>query len=195
MKCGKPLRQSEDEYCGDCRRYNHVFERGFSLYPYRSVSGAVGRLKYRGRREYAEFFGQEMADELQHIFAQRWIPQPDLLIPVPASPEKVKKRGYNQAELLAEKIGRTTGIPMKNDILFRTEDTPPLKGMTAAMRHKILKSAFNACGNDVEFKLIMLVDDIYTTGATMDACSRALLQAGASAVFFMTLAAGEDLPS
>lgn len=193
LKCGKPLCRDGEEYCSDCRQYPHVFRRGFSLYPYRSVSGAIGRLKYGGRREYAEFFGQGMADELQTLWGEGLLPWPDLLIPVPASKARLKKRGYNQAELIAEKMSGLTGITMRNDILFRSEDTPPLKGMTAAMRHKILKSAFNACGNDVKFKLIMLIDDIYTTGATIDACSRALLQSGASAVFFMTLAVGEDL--
>ena len=97
-----------------------------------------------------------------------------------------------QALVLAQEISNLTGIPVCEDALRRIADTLPMKNMTPAERQNNLKKAFQAFGNDVELNSIMLIDDIYTTGATMDACAHALYRRGARRVCFITLAAGED---
>ena len=117
---------------------------------------------------------------------------PDLLVPVPISAGRLQKRGYNQALLLARQMSEITGIPVREDVLRRVTDTLPMKNMSPQERQNNLKKAFQAYGNDVELNSIMLIDDIYTTGATIDACAHALYRQGARRVFFMALAIGGE---
>jgi ComF family protein len=151
----------------------------------------IFRFKYKGRQEYGAYYGRCMAQKLfGNGSAAPW--KPDLLVPVPVSAQRLRKRGYNQALILAREISRLTGIPMCENALRRVTDTLPMKNMTPAERQNNLKKAFQAFGNDVELNSIMLIDDIYTTGATMDACAHALYRQGARRVCFITLAAGVD---
>lgn len=191
-KCGKPV-SPEEEYCADCRKIRHLYDRGAASFLYRSVSGSLYRFKYDGRREYADFYGREMARTLDR-FLQELGPEhrPDMLIPVPCSADRMRKRGYNQAALLARKVAESAQIPVREDLLVRTKDTKAMRRMSALERQNNLKKAFHVYGNGVRLKSIMLIDDIYTTGATIDACSGALLGAGAKEVNFLTLAIGEN---
>ena len=115
----------------------------------------------------------------------------DMLVPVPVSPGRLRQRGYNQALILAQEVSRRTGIPVREDVLYRVSDTRPMKNMGPEERQNNLKKAFQCHGNDVELNSIMLIDDIYTTGATVDACARALYRQGARRVCFLTLAIGD----
>ncbi len=132
-----------------------------------------------------------MTARFSHILALTGEPCPQALIPVPISKERLRKRGYNQAELLARKLGQNIDLPIYKDVLGRDEPTKALKGMSALERQKNLKMTFHAYGNGVNLKSVMLVDDIYTTGATMDACAGALHAIGVEDVSFITLAIGE----
>ncbi len=183
------MKDPRKDRCADCRREDHRYERGCACYCYRQVSGAIFRLKYEGRAEYADWMGGEMTRRLQEEFGETHL---DALVPVPVSAEKERKRGYNQATLLAKVIGENMGIPMREEFLVRLTDTTAMKGMSAAQRRVNLKKAFTAPSDDVKSKTIMLVDDIYTTGTTVDACAAALKEAGAAAVYFVTLAIGEE---
>ena len=192
MKCGKPV-SPEEEYCADCRSRRHLYYRGMAAYRYRSISGSLYRFKYDGRREYADYYEVGMARALERFLAQTGPEHaPDLLIPVPCSKKRVMKRGYDQAAVLADHLSERTGIPVQKGLLVRVSDTRALRGMSASERHKNLKKAFHVYGNGVRLKSIMLIDDIYTTGATIDACAGALLEAGAKEVSFLTLAIGEN---
>ena len=192
MKCGKPV-EAEEEYCADCAARKHLYYRGMAVYRYRSVSGSLYRFKYDGRREYADYYEVGMARALERFLAQTGPEHaPDLLIPVPCSKKRVMKRGYDQAAVLADHLSERTGIPVQKGLLVRVSDTRALRGMSASERHKNLKKAFHVYGNGVRLKSIMLIDDIYTTGATIDACAGALLEAGAKEVSFLTLAIGEN---
>lgn len=189
-KCGKMLPDEREEYCTDCSRNRHLFSSGVSTFTYRSASGAIYRYKYEGRQEYAGFFSRAMAERLGMQIREGTLAVPGLLLPVPLSRERMKKRGYNQAALLAEGISRMTGIPWDGNTLRREINTLPMKNMSFADRRSNLKKAFNVYGIDVKSKMIMVIDDIYTTGATADACTEVLLRAGAAYVSFMTLAIG-----
>ena len=191
-RCGKQLRSSSGPLCRDCRTLPHVFERGSAVFTYHSAAGGIFRFKYRGRREYGAYYGSCMARKLCETAGEDL---PDLLVPVPLSAHRLHRRGYNQALILAQEIGRRTGIPVCEGVLRRVTDTLPMKNMTPAERQNNLKKAFQAFGNDVKLNSIMLIDDIYTTGATMDACAYALYRQGARRVCFITLAAGEDIGS
>jgi ComF family protein len=194
-RCGKPLRSSSSvsmQLCPDCRLHPHIYERGCAVFTYHSVAGSLFRFKYKGRQEYGTYFGRCMAEKLAEFEAGPGCARPDFLVPVPVSEDRLRKRGYNQALILAREISRLTGIPVRENVLRRVTDTLPMKNMTPEERQNNLKRAFQSFGNDVSLNSIMLIDDIYTTGATIDACAHALLQKGAERVFFMSLAIGED---
>ena len=187
-RCGKPV-YGNRELCRDCEKRARLFTKGCAVYRYRDVSGMLYRLKYEGRAEYADFLGAKMAERLR----EEWNPaQVDVLAPVPVSRERLWKRGYNQAELLAKTIAEETGISLREDLLIRQNQTTALRNMSAQERRRNLKNAFIVSDIDVESKRIMLVDDIFTTGATIDACARQLLRAGAAEVMFLAAAIGED---
>ncbi len=188
MKCGKPLRSEQDEYCEDCRKTKHVFDRGYSVFRYRSISGSIYRFKYSGRREYARYYGEVTRDTLGEVIKDIG---PDAIIPIPMYGPKKRTRGYNQAEILAEAIGKECGIPVRSDVIKRVKNTVPMKLLDSRRRRSNLKKAFNISGNDVKFKCIILVDDIYTTGSTIDAVSKEFRRIGVEKIFFITLAIGD----
>ena len=164
-----------------------------AVYRYRSVSGSLYRFKYDGRREYADFYGEGMARAMDRFLRETGAQHvPELLVPVPCSRQRMRKRGYNQAALLAHRLSEKTSFPVAEDLLVRSRDTRAMRGMTALERQINLKRTFHVYGNGVRLKSIMLIDDIYTTGATIDACAGALLEAGAEEVSFLALAIGED---
>ena len=191
LRCGSVL-PWDREYCTGCLTRRHLFTKGCGAFTYRSLSRSLYRFKYRGRREYAAWYGREMARALGDRVRRGPFPRPDMIVPVPLSRERMRKRGYNQAALLARETAAYLGIPCREDLLFRIRNTPALRTRDYRGRQENLKRAFLVYGNDVKLKSIMLIDDIYTTGATMDACARALLEAGAENVTFLTLAIGEE---
>ena len=116
--------------------------------------------------------------------------RPDVLVPVPIHRERLQRRGYNQAELLSREITKRTHIPTESGLLFRTKNTKPLKSQSVSDRKNSLNGAFTAISVADNSKSIIIVDDIFTTGATIDACAGALYGAGAHSVHFLTLAIG-----
>jgi len=190
MKCGKKL-TLEGEYCADCRRKKHDYVRGRALYTYGSAALPIYRFKYGGRREYAEFFGEQAA-----VYLGAFVKgvEPDALIPVPLHRKRKAARGYNQAELLAKVIGSCLGVPVCTGLLVREKNTAPLKYENPEERQNNLKKAFNIGQNDVKLKRVILIDDIYTTGSTMDEAARTLKTAGVEEIYFLALACGSGMP-
>ncbi len=187
--CGKKLSE-ETEYCPECRETKQPFARGRMLYEYQSAAPGIYRFKYGGRREYADFFGEQAALYLGDFIRSV---TPQALIPIPLHKKRERKRGYNQAELLAEAIGRRMGVPVLRRALVRTRNTVPLKCLNPLERQNNLKRAFKIARNDVKLKTIIIIDDIYTTGSTIKEAARVLKQAGAEKVYFITLAGGSGI--
>ena len=190
MKCGKELAKEEEEYCADCRRQRHLFDRGRALFAYKSIADSIYRFKYKGRREYAAYYAECIAGRLGG-----WIVQcrPDALVPVPIHDSKRRMRGYNQAEVLAKELGRMMNIPVESNLIKRVRKTVPMKDLSAFERQNNLKRAFKICRNDVKLSTIIIIDDIYTTGSTIDAMSYELRKAGVKRIYFVTLAIGKGL--
>lgn len=186
MKCGKKLYE-EEEYCVDCRRMQHAYIRGRALYEYGSAAPCVYRLKYGKRQEYADYFGEEIVRYLGDFIKQV---NPDALIPIPLHRKRLNKRGYNQAALLAKAVGTYSGVPVHEKILVRVKNTAPLKRQNPQERQNNLKKAFNIAQNDVKLNTVIIIDDIYTTGSTMDEAARVLKESGILNVYFITLACG-----
>lgn len=189
MRCGKKLSE-EAEFCFDCRTKEHVFVRGRALYEYDSAAASIYKFKYGGRREYAAFYGEQAAEYLGDFIRRV---RPDGLVPIPLHPSRKAVRGYNQAELFAKEIGKKMGIPVYTKTLRRIKNTAPLKKLNPKERQNNLKKAFNISGNDVKLNTIILVDDIYTTGSTMDEAARTLKAAGAENIYFVALACGTGI--
>ena len=187
-KCGRQLLAEGDD-CKNCNERLHIFLQGRILYRYETVSESVYRFKYGGRREYGAFFGEQMAHYLGDYIRKV---QPQVLIPVPLHPRRQRKRGYNQAQVLAEEIGLRMGIPVETGLVKRIKNTNPLKYENPAQRENNLKKAFIITENDVELKRVMLIDDIYTTGRTMDAVAGVCKMAGIDEIYCLSLAGGSS---
>lgn len=187
--CGKHISHQEDELCPDCREKRHSYIQGRALYDYRSIAESLYRFKYAGRQEYALFFGREMAyylgDAIRRFHA-------DVLVPVPIHYARKHERGYNQAELLAKELGRQLQMPVDTRLLRRVKRTIPQKLLNDKERQNNLKKAFKIGRNDVKWKSVIIVDDIYTTGSTIDACASVLLEIGIQKVYFIALAIGRE---
>lgn len=187
FQCGKKLSDGEAEYCGDCRRGRHLFTSGRALYEYEDIAPALYRFKYAGRREYASFFAGEIAAQLGAYIRSL---APDGLVPIPMYRGKQRRRGYNQAELLARALGKELGIPVYAGLVVRNRDTKPLKELNSEERLNNLKKAFNLGENGVKLNTIILIDDIFTTGSTMDQVSAVLLACGSRRIYYVALAIG-----
>ena len=190
MRCGKPLINESPEYCADCTKRGHLYTRGAAAFVYDSMmKDSISRFKYHNRREYADFYAGELYASSRRLLLQ-W--DADVLIPIPVHKSKRRRRGFNQAELIAERIGKLSGIPVRTDLLIRTKNTLPQKELGDEGRFENLKNAFQAGQNDVDYRKAVLVDDIYTTGSTVDAAASALLGAGVGKVYFLAVCIGSD---
>ena len=190
FKCGKQLKEQDLEYCEDCENTEHCFDRGRAIYQYDTIKEAIYRFKYEERTEYAEFFGKQLAERLGKEI-EAW--KPDAIVPVPLHREREKRRGYNQATLLARELGRRLNIPVYENLVYRQKATTPQKELKGEERQNNLKNAFKIGQNDVKLKTIIVVDDVYTTGATMDEMAQCLKRAGVREVYCISLAVGRGI--
>ncbi len=189
-KCGKELKDRRAVFCNDCACKEHSYDRGMALFSYPSVAESIYRFKYCGRQEYAAYYGERMAAVLGRRIAAL---EPDALIPVPIHDSKKSRRGYNQAELIAVELGRRLNIPVESKLIKRVRKTAPMKDLSAMERQNNLKRAFKICRNDVKLSTIIIIDDIYTTGSTIDAMARELRRAGIKRIYFAALAIGKGM--
>lgn len=190
-KCGKKLENEKLEYCVDCSKNRHYFNQGIAAFLYNDkVSKSIYRFKYHNRRTYAGFYGKAIAT-MYGADIKKW--NCHMIIPVPIHSKKKIKRGYNQAALIAKELGKNLSMPVSEKILYRVRNTKPQKEMEKATRKKNVENAFKIYENVVKYKKIILVDDIYTTGSTIDACAKELLQAGATEVYFISLSIGHGI--
>ena len=155
--------------------------KGRAVFVYQgAVIGSMHRLKYGNRRDFAATFAKE-AYEMHGDWIRRIAPQ--ALIPVPLHPKRRRERGYNQAELLAETLSDLTGIPVEKKMLLRKVNKRPQKQLSAGERKNNLKNAFQMSKKRVQLVKVLLIDDIYTTGSTVDAAAQTLMAAGIKKVY------------
>ncbi len=188
LRCGQAL-EVDASLCVDCDRRTRSFDAGRSCFLNDDViKPALYRLKFHHRKE----IGDELAAEMVHYLGEQllfWRPQ--LLIPIPISRKRRRSRGYNQAEVLARGIGCRLGVPVSESILVRVKETKALKELSKEERRQQMKRAFSVFGEVPE--TVVLVDDIYTTGATMDAAAAVLKEHGAVRVYFVCVCQGEGV--
>jgi ComF family protein len=198
--CGRPFLspvagQAIQPLCRLCRIGFFSFERARSYAVYDdALAGAVVLLKYEGVKPLGEWFAARLAEAFLREGAE-W--KPDLVIPVPLHADRLRERGYNQAELIAKPLAKRLGVRFGSYLLVRTKPRPPRLVLSRTERWSSVRGAYAIrAGTRVDKLRILLIDDVLTTGATLDACSRALRKAGAEAVFGLTVArVAAGLPS
>lgn len=184
--CGTKVR-TKGMICLRCRKKTFAFEKAYGVFSYATAEKGIKHFKYDGFKKDGLIFGQLMADYL-NIVRPEEIPWIDVITAVPMFEAKRKKRGFNQAEILAEILAKKLGKPYSFDCLKRTRNTAPQSSLVAEERGKNLVDAF--CLGDASQiidKNILLIDDILTVGHTADECSRVLMMGGAASVRVFTL--------
>ena len=185
--CSKPLADAGKSRCKDCRERVHFFENGKALWVYEgAVKEAVKAYKYRNRQEMGVLFAKAMA----RYYNENELWQVDYVVPVPLHREKKRMRGFDQTALMADIFSEHTGIPILEDVLTRQVVTLPQEGLSDKERMANVHKAF-ACSELPKVGLrLLLLDDVYTTGATLDGCARVMADCGAGEIYFMTIAVG-----
>ncbi len=187
IKCGKPLHDESRLLCYDCSRKIHAFDRGFAIFPYDVIKASLYRFKYSGRAEYARFYARAASLALGDVLRSL---KADALVPVPIHRRRRALRGYNQAEELAKELSAYIGVPVAKDYVIRKKSTTALKNLDENARRNNLKGAFIIARNDVKYKTIIVIDDIYTTGSTIDTISTICRASGCEKIYFLTVAIG-----
>lgn len=178
--------------CPECKQLMETYRPGtafagnanieslFAAAPYRGIlRDSFLSYKFRRQEAFYEIFAQILICAVMPAIDQL---QPDLVLPVPLSPARMNERGYNQAELLARKIAERFEIDYTETAVFRTRNTAKQSLLLPHQRQKNVENAFLADREKVAGKRILLIDDIFTFGATMDSCAKALLDAGAASI-------------
>jgi len=173
--------------CFACRRGTYAFDSARSYGEYNDeMSRAVGLLKYERLTRLGGWFAARLEEKIRtepEIFAA------DVAVPVPLHPARQRERGYNQAELIARPLARKLKLPLGAYLLVRTKPRPPRLLLSRRERWQTVRGAYEIReGTRVDNLRVLLIDDVFTTGATLDACARALKSAGAKSVAGLTVA-------
>lgn len=190
-RCGAALGDVDNRFCAACERFDGVFFDGAaSAFVYTGeVSRLLLKMKYGGAKYLSEFFARQMANKFLTLSVEF-----DVAVPVPMTKSAKKKRGYNQAELLTADFCDIIGADFRFDLIEKARETPQQETLGFKARRENLQGAFKAKRDDaVCGKRILLIDDVKTTGATINMCAKALKRAGAAYVFGLTAASSRDI--
>ncbi len=178
--CAHPFPDATSSHlCSKCLRQPPFFSKVYVGGSYQgSLKEAIHRLKYRSQLVLAKPLGELLC---MSIIPSLKSFRPDVIIPVPLHPKRLRQRSFNQALEIARPIAKQTGIPVNHSLLQRQRPTLAQQGLSAADRRKNLRNAFMISG-DIKTASILLVDDVMTTGETAHACAQVLTRAGAREV-------------
>lgn len=181
-RCGLPT--AKGQFCPHCQhgalQLDGIRSVAFFEGP---LQQAIHYLKYSNSRHLAAPLGEMMVSYWQDVHFPA-----DVIVPVPLHARRLRQRGYNQAALLARELGKGVGLPVLEDALLRVRDTASQVDLNAEERKENVRGAFYCPDDRLAGKKVLLVDDVYTTGATLEACSLALKQRGVHRVWALTLA-------
>jgi competence protein ComFC len=193
QRCGRPIVSAvmsegcAEPLCNICRRglYDFDFARSAGSYT-PTVARAIVLLKYEELVPLGRWFARRLV-EVARAHAEECAA--DVVVPVPLHPGRLRERGYNQAELIARPLARELRLPCRSYLLVRTRPRPDKLTLTLRERWRSVRGAYAIRqGRRVDNLRVLLVDDVLTTGATLDACSRALRRGGASYIAALTVA-------
>jgi ComF family protein len=185
--CGDKVGQHND-ICSHCSLNEHPHR---ALRCFADYSGVVREciqaIKYEKNLGLGELFSEWLASI---VVEEGW--NIDMVMPVPLSPERMAERGYNQSTTIAKPLARLLGLPFNPYGLKRIRNTPSQVGLSAAERHLNVAGAFKALPEIVIGKNILVIDDVMTTGSTLEACAEALKQAKSADVYCLTIAGSQN---
>jgi len=188
MKCGKPIDGENDELCRDCRNTEHYFDRNIALWTYSpQLKQSIYRFKYGNKRYYGKFYAEEIMRRYARLIKLWGV---DAIVPIPLFKGKLRARGYNQAAIIANELGRISKIAVRDDIVVRVRNTIPMKELNDKERRKNIKGSFKITKSMIQLNKILLLDDIFTTGSTVDEVSKVLKTYGVKSVYALTLCVG-----
>lgn len=177
-RCGLPLKGTEAEMCAACLARPPRLDRIRAAVAYDDISRSIAlRLKYGRKTALARTMSRYMRPLVGDL------PANALLVPVPLHRRRLWNRGFNQSAIVARDLSRRTGVPVAVNALRRVRPTPPLKGMGMRQRRRTVAGAFRAnLPAELRGRTVILIDDVFTTGSTANACARVLKRAGAERV-------------
>ncbi len=166
------------------RRYDDT--RGYAVFRYDGViRHLIHRFKYGKERRLAKLFAELILPDFEHFIKEHYI---EMVIPVPIHKERLEKRGFNQAELVARILSKKLKIPMETKVLTRIKNTKPQNELSFGERVSNVKDCFDVVNSSkIIYKDIILLDDIYTTGSTIEECSKVLREHNTRNVYFLSL--------
>lgn len=180
VACAIPV-HGKDVVCGRCLASPPHFVRATALADYAPpVNGMVTALKFGARLDLANLFGRLLARRTS-------VGAGVLVVPVPLSFERLSERGYNQSMHIARAYCDSTGARLGSDVVRRIRHTPPQQALALEDRRRNVRGAFSAAG-DVAGRTVAVVDDVMTSGSTMDEIARVLVAAGAARVHALVVA-------
>ncbi|MFC1846777.1 ComF family protein [Chloroflexota bacterium] len=182
-RCGMP--QPGGILCAGCLNHKPKIDGIRSVFRFEGIMRqAIHRFKYNNLRAIAKPLARLLGDYLATYPLTA-----EVIVPVPLHRRRLRERGYNQSELLAKELGKITGLPLIKGGLFRQQlSQPQARAASAVERRKNVAGAFICRGDNLKDKSILLIDDVATSGATLDACAAALKAAGGGKVWGLTLA-------
>lgn len=189
FRCGRPVAEEEEEVCEFCLHHKFSFLEGRGLWKHEPpIRDGVYRFKFSNQREYSKVFALELAKEFEAQI-QRW--NIECIIPIPIHKRRERKRGFNQSELLAKELGNRLDLPVFSG-LQRKKPTKPQRVLNYLERKQNLQGAFFMPQGRLRVKNVLLIDDIFTTGSTLEEAAGYLKERGVERVYFLTLTIGQD---
>ena len=185
-KCGRPLPTEHAlPVCLPCRVDKYAFTKVYSPFLYKDkVKKGLYRLKFRGKRSTARTF----AEFIYSAMVREGIPPLNIVTAIPVDSARMRERGYNQSELIARCLAKRLGVPYRN-LLKKKKGLHRQVGLSAKERRTNVKGAFSVPReSQIRDAAVLLVDDVFTTGATVGEASRALLLSGAEEIYVATVA-------
>ena len=165
--------------CSTCRTQAPAFERSVALWRYEyPLDSLIGAFKYRHQLALAQFFGEQLAQQVQRQIARGALTRPDVLLAMPLHPRRLAERGFNQSLLVAQMVSRRLRLPLQRHGLQRVRHTPSQTGLPWQQRGANVESAFR-CKDNVAGHHVAVVDDVMTTGSSLQEVARTLKLAGA----------------
>jgi ComF family protein len=188
-RCGTPfpVAEGEDHLCGDCLSTERPYAVARSVGRYeKTLLTAIHRFKYRGKTGIGDLLSGIMADFAEKTWDMKVFSR---ILPVPLHRRRLRERGFNQAMILARGLSRRFNIPLDFTSLRRNLFTPPQVGLDRKQRLTNVQGAFTVTHPErIDGRRLLLVDDVFTTGSTLNECARVLIQAKAEAVAVLTMA-------
>lgn len=183
-RCGRAFESGPAHLCATCEARPPAYDRAAAAGPYEGIlAQAITLFKYRRKTGLAQPLGAMLVKRLSDL------PTPDVVVPIPLHPRRLREREFNQSLLLAQEVSWTTHLPLDYRAVARVGWAPPQVEVSGPERLANVRGAFEVRNPSViAERCVLLVDDVYTTGATVNECARVLRKADAAAVYVLTVA-------